>query len=80
MSLVALVSVPGHIALFGAAREADESAAAHIFQPLMVAQAPIILLFAVKWLTQFPRQALHVLALQAIAGLAALVPVFYFNL
>jgi hypothetical protein len=80
MSLVALALVLGHIIIFGAAREADEGTAAHIFQLLMVAEVPIVAFFAVKWLPRFPRQALQVLALQAAAGLAALAPVFYFNL
>ncbi len=80
MSLIALALVLGHIAMFGVVREADEGLAAHIFQLLLVAEAPIILFFAIKWLPRFPRPALLVLALQALAGLAALAPVFYFEL
>jgi hypothetical protein len=80
MSLVALALVLGHIVMFGIVREADEGAAAHIFQLLMVAEVPLIAFFAIKWLPRFPRQALQVLALQAAAGLAALAPVFYFDL
>jgi hypothetical protein len=80
MSLVALALVLGHILMFGIAREADEGAAAHMFQLLMVAEVPILAFFAIKWLPRFPRQALQVLALQAAAGLAALAPVFYFNI
>jgi hypothetical protein len=80
MSLGALALVLGHIFISGTAREADEGTAAHIFQLLMVAEVPIVAFFAIKWLPRFPRQALPVMALQAIAGLAALFPVFYFNL
>jgi hypothetical protein len=80
MSLVALATVLVHVALFGAAREADEGAAAHIFQLLMVVQVPIIAFFAIKWLPRTPRQALPILALQAGAVLAALAPVFFLNL
>jgi hypothetical protein len=80
MSLGALAMVLGHIFISGTAREADEGAAAHIFQLLMIAEVPIIAFFAIKWLPRFPRQALPVMALQAIAGFAALFPVFYFNL
>jgi hypothetical protein len=80
MSLAALAIVLGHIAMFGAAREADEGAAAHLWQLLMAGQVPVVAFFAVKWLAQTPRQALPVLALQASAGLAALAPVYYFNL
>jgi hypothetical protein len=80
MSCVALATVVVHIALFGVVREADEGTAAHIFQLLMVAQVPIVAYFAIKWLAQAPRQALLVLTLQFGAALAALAPVFYFNL
>jgi hypothetical protein len=80
MSLVALALVLGHILMFGPAREADEGTAAHMFQLLMAAQVPIVALFAIKWLSQTPQQAVQVLALQAVAALAALAPVFYFNL
>ncbi len=80
MSLVALATVLGHILLFGAARQADEGAAAHIFQLLLILQLPIVLFFAIRWLPRFRRAALLVLALQAAAGLAALAPVFFFKL
>lgn len=80
MSFAALASVLGHIVIFGVVREADEGTAAHIFQLLMVAEVPIVAFFAIKWLPRFPRQALQVLAVQAGAVLAALAPVFCFNL
>jgi len=80
MSLAALATVLIHIVIYGVAREADEGAAAHIFQLLMIAQVPIVAFFAIKWLPRFPRQALLVLALQAAAGLAALAPVFFLKL
>jgi len=80
MSLAALLTVLVHVARFGAAREADEGAAAHIFQLLLMAQLPIVAFFAIKWLPRQPRQALQVLALQAGAGLAALAPVYYLGL
>ena len=80
MSLAALATVVGHIAMFGAAREADEGTAAHIWQLLMAGQMPIVAFFAVKWLPRTPRQALPIVALQVAAGLAALAPVYYFNL
>jgi len=60
--------------------EADEGTAAHIFQLLMIAQIPIMAFFAIKWLPRTPRQALHILALQGGAALAAFAPVFFLNL
>ena len=80
MSLAALAIVLGHVAVFGAVREADEGTAAHLFQLLMAGQAPIVAFFAIKWLPRTPRQALQVLALQGGAVLAALAPVFFLNL
>jgi hypothetical protein len=80
MSLAALATVVVHVARFGAAREADEGAAAHIWQLLMVAQVPCVAFFAIRWVPQAPRQALPVLALQIAAVLAALAPVFILGL
>ncbi len=80
MSLAALATVLGHIAIFGAAREADEGSATHIFQLLMATQVPLVAFFAIKWLPQTPRQALLILALQVGAALAALAPVFFLHL
>jgi hypothetical protein len=79
MSLAALATVIIHIAMHGVAREADEGTAAHLWQILMAGQLPIITLFAIKWLPKNPKPALTVLALQAVAGLGALAPVFYFG-
>ncbi len=80
MSFAALVTVIVHVAMFGAAREADEGTAAHIWQILMAAQIPVMAFFAVKWLPQAPRQALQILALQVGAALAALAPVYFLSL
>ncbi len=80
MSFAALAVVLGHVAMYGGAREADEGTAAHIWQILMAAQVPVVAFFAIKWLPRTPSQALLVLALQAVAVLAALAPVFFLNL
>lgn len=80
MSLVALALVLSHIALFGIVHEADEGTAAHIWQILMAVQAPIIAFFAIKYLSQRPKQALLILALQIVAALSACTPVFFFKL
>jgi hypothetical protein len=80
MSGAALVTVLFHIALFGIARQADEGAAAHIFQLLMGLQVPIVAFFAIKYLPREPRAALRVLALQVCAGILALAPVFVLGL
>jgi hypothetical protein len=79
MSFAALAVVIGYVATFGTARQADEGAAAHIWQLLMAAQIPVIIFFAVRWLPQAPSQALPILALQGGAVLAALAPVYFLN-
>ena len=77
MSLAGLAIVLGHAALYGTAHEADEGAAAHIFQLLMVLQVPLVGFFALKWLPRVPRQTLNVLTLQAGSALAAFAAVFF---
>jgi hypothetical protein len=76
MSLGALATVLMFIVLHGTAPQADEGAAAHIWQILMAAQVPVVLFFAIKWLPRSPRQAVPILGLQVGAALAAMAPVF----
>lgn len=76
MSLTALALVLGHAAMFGIVHEADEGTAAHIFQLLMVAQLPLVLFFAIKWLPKSPSQARKVLLIQFVAALAAFASVY----
>lgn len=77
MSLAALTDVLIHVAMFGVVHEADEGAAAHIFQLLMAAQIPIVAFFTIKWMPRAPRPAIRVLAQQAGAALAAFAAVFF---
>lgn len=79
MSVAALATVVGYAAIFGVARQADEGAAAHVWQLLMVGQMPVVAFFAIKWLPTVPRQAMLVLALQVGAALAAMFPVWWFQ-
>lgn len=76
MSAGALACVLIFLALHGPAPQVDEGTAAHIFQLLMVAQLPVVLFFAVKWIPQSPWQAATVLVLQLVAAAAALAPIF----
>jgi hypothetical protein len=80
MSLIALATLFIHVVAVGTAREADEETAAHIWQLLMGIQVPIVAFFAIKWVPQAPKQAAYVLALQILAALAALAPVFILKL
>lgn len=76
MSLMALATVLVFLASHGPAPQADEGAAAHIWQLLMAAQVPIVLYFAIRWVPEMPREAVPILALQLAAAVAALTPVF----
>jgi hypothetical protein len=81
MSLIALSVVLGSVAMSGIDnRPADEGAAAHIWQLLMVLQAPFIVAFAIRWLPRDRRSAVYVLALQIGAALAAVAPVYFLKL
>ncbi len=80
MSLAALAIVLVHVAIFGAAHEADEGTAAHLWQLLMGGQVPLVAYFAIRWLPRVPRETMYVLALQAGAALASLAPVFFLHL
>ena len=77
MSLAALTLVLGHAAIFGIVHEADEGAAAHIWQILMAAQLPIVAYFLFKWLPKRPRESLLVLALLAGTWLANFAAVYW---
>ena len=80
MSFAALVVVLAHVVMFGAARQADEGTAAHLWQLLMAGQVPILAFFVIKWLPQAPRPTLLMLALQVVAALAAIAPVYFLHL
>ena len=80
MSLVALATVALHVARYGGAREADEGTSAHIWQLLMALQMPVMLYFAARWFRRSPGRTVFVLALQALAAVAALLPVFLLGL
>ena len=79
MSLLALGVALTHIAFFGTARQPDEGTAAHLWQLLMAGQLPMVAVFAFRWLPRAPRYALLVLALQGVAALAALAPVYFLH-
>jgi hypothetical protein len=80
MSIMALVLVLVSVGFSGVAREADEGATAHLWQLLIVGQLPVVAFFAFKWLPRAPRFAFPVLALQALALVAALSPVYFLHL
>ncbi|HEX4583896.1 MAG TPA: hypothetical protein VH183_03640 [Burkholderiaceae bacterium] len=80
MSGAALLAVLTHVAIFGVAREADEGAAAHLWQILMAGQLPIVVFFAIRWLRKDLRGTLVVLGLQTLAIVAAISPVLVLGL
>jgi len=76
LSLAALATIVVQVATHGVAPQPDEGAAAHIFQLLMVAQVPIVVFFALKWIPRDPLRAAQVLAIQVAAILVAFAPVY----
>ena len=79
MSIAAVSIVIVYVAMFGTARQDDEGTAAHLWQLLIAGQLPIVAFFAIRWLPAAPRQALMVLALQFVAGLAAVFPIWWYQ-
>jgi hypothetical protein len=75
MSAAAILTIVAHIARHGTAPQADEGAAAHLWQLLMALQVPALGFFAIKSFPEAPRQTAAVLAMQVAAILAALLPV-----
>jgi hypothetical protein len=76
MSMAALAVVLVYLAVHGPAPQADEGAAAHLWQLLMAAQVPIVFYFALRWMPESPRQAAPVLVCQVLAALAAIAPIY----
>ncbi len=80
MSLLALVTIAWSIVVSGAAREADEGAAAHLWQVLVVGQVPFVAWFMAKRARRDLRQGAVILAAQLGAVLAAVAPVYFLGL
>ena len=77
MSLAALILVLGHAIIFGVVHQADEGAAAHVWQILMAAQFPIVVYFIIKRLPKRPKESLYVLVLLACTWLANFAAVYW---
>lgn len=80
MSFVALCVVLTAVLVFGAGPAPDEGTAAHLFQLLIVGQAPFVLWSAATSVGSHPREAALVLALQMLAVVVAFTPVFAWGL
>ena len=80
MSGIALAIVVHHLSFYGAAPEADEGAAVHVWQLLMIGQVPIIAWCAFNRSSNRPRRRTRVLAAQLLALLLALAPVYLLGL
>jgi hypothetical protein len=71
----ALLVIAGHMVLFGTGRRADEGAAAHLWQMLILAQLLLMAFFGLRWLPREPVPAIALLALQLLGFALALAPV-----
>ena len=75
-SSAAILLVVQHVVRFGTAPQADEGAAAHLWQLLMALQLPLVAFFVLRWWPDAPRQTAFIVALQLAAIGAAVLPVF----
>ena len=80
MSLTALALVLSHIAIYGAAREADEGTTAHLWQFSWPGNCRYWRSLQSNGCPGLRGKPLYVLGLQAGAVLASIAPVLYFNL
>jgi hypothetical protein len=78
LSLASLALVVGYGSIVGVdttvapgTNRPDEGTPAHLYQLMMVAQMPVMLWFAARWLPESPKRALPILMLQIVlAGVA----------
>lgn len=68
------------VSIFGPDPTGDEGVGAHSWQLLMLLQVPAILVFLARWAHREPKQTIVVLGIQIAAFLAAVFPVWYFQL
>ena len=82
MSLAMLVIMLGTFSMSGfhPVREVDEGVGAHLFQIWLVLEVFSISFFALKWLSQKPKEALLILAIQVTLAFIVCFPVYYFKL
>jgi len=80
LSGAALLVVLVHVALRGTAPEADEGAAAHLWQLLIALQAPVMLWWGLRGLREDARSTLRVLLLQLLGICVAAAPVLALGL
>jgi hypothetical protein len=76
LSSMALLLVLAQVATVGGAPQADEGAAAHVWQLLMAVQLPLIAYFGIRWVPLAPRPGLTVLVTQLLFALVAALPIF----
>jgi hypothetical protein len=67
MSVGAFAMIVWFVAAHGVVHQPDEGAQAHLWQLLVAGQLPLIAYFALRWLPIAGRDALVILALQAVA-------------
>ena len=67
MSVGALAMIAWFVAVHGVVHQPDEGAQAHLWQLLVAGQVPLIGYFVFRWLPRAGREALVVLAIQAVA-------------
>ena len=77
VSFAALVLLLGYVAVFGATGRPgrDEGAPARIFQLLLLAEAVLIVAFAIRWLPRAPRSTMAIVAAQVVAAAIPIVAV-----
>jgi len=79
LSFAALALSLVHTAMYGSGDEVADVFSNQLFKFLLIAQIPVIVFFAIKWLPQAPGDTLRVLAMQFGAALVTIVLVFWIS-
>ena len=80
MSVAILALLISVLATVGAVQQADEGAAAHLFQFWLVLESSMIVFFGFKWVPEVPREAQWIMAAQIVLALIPISIVFYLGL
>ena len=81
LSVSALAAMLIYIEIAGVpTRQTDEGTGAHLFQIWLVLEVLMIGFFAVRWLSQTPKEALWILAIQIVSALLFVSTVFFLKL
>lgn len=80
MSILAIIILLIHIMIAGVEEKQGEEIVTDVFEILIIWQLPVIIFFALKWMSQSFKNALIVLFLQIAVAAGAFCLIYHFHL